>query len=113
KLSVLVPVKLIGQAIGVVDGGGVLQFLTREIAVECLPKDLPEFLEVEISDLEIGQSFPVSGIELPEGITCADELAKIIVSVVTVAAPVLEDEEDEESEEETSEEETSEEAKKE
>ena len=46
-----------------------------EIAITCLPKDLPEFIEVDLADLELGQTLHLSDVKLPKGVT-SDELAK-------------------------------------
>lgn len=98
KLSLTVPVVLRGQAVGVTDGGGALQFLTREMVIECLPKDLPEYIEVDVTELEVGNSIALADLTLPEGVTLADEPAKVVASVIIITASV-EDEEEEEGEE--------------
>ncbi|NIR50374.1 50S ribosomal protein L25 [candidate division KSB1 bacterium] len=59
KIQVEVPVHFVGEAIGVKRDGGVLQQVVREIEVECLPGDIPEHLEVDVSELEIGDTFRV------------------------------------------------------
>ena len=100
KMTLSVPVVLRGEAVGVTDGGGALQFLTRNMMIECLPKDLPEYIEVDISALDVGNSMALSDLNLPEGVTLADEPAKVIASVVIISAAVeAEDEEGEEGEE--------------
>ena len=48
-----VPVSLRGEARGVKVGGGLLDFVTREIEVECLPADIPEHIDVDVSDLDV------------------------------------------------------------
>ena len=48
--------------------GGMVQHVTNEIDVKCLPKDLPEFIEVDLKDLEGGHSLHVSGLRLPAGV---------------------------------------------
>jgi len=71
-----VPLHFIGEdtAPGVKAGGLVSHELT-EVAVECLPKDLPEFIEVDISALDVGESIHLTGLAVPEGVTLT-ELAK-------------------------------------
>ncbi|MBW1844647.1 MAG: 50S ribosomal protein L25, partial [Deltaproteobacteria bacterium] len=56
KIHVSVPINLSGTAIGVSLGGGVLDFATREIDVECLPNAIPEEFTIDVSEIEIGQS---------------------------------------------------------
>ena len=76
KLKTQVPVHLIGEEVapGVKAGGLVSHDLT-EVAVECLPKDLPEYIEVDLSALEIGESIHLSALTVPEGVTLT-ELAR-------------------------------------
>ncbi|MEJ6950622.1 50S ribosomal protein L25 [Natronospora cellulosivora (SeqCode)] len=91
KITVSVLVNLIGDAPGV-DEGGVLQQLLREIDIECLPLDIPEEIEVDISNLDIGNSISVSEVEVGDEIdivTPADEV------IVTLAFPAEEEEEEE------------------
>ena len=58
-IVVTVPVSLRGEARGVKVGGGLLDFVTREIQVECLPADIPEHIEVDVSEMMVGQSVRV------------------------------------------------------
>ena len=76
KLKTQVPLHFIGEdeAPGVKAGGLVMHDLT-EVEIECLPKHLPEFIEVDISALDIGDSIHLSGINVPEGVTLL-ELAR-------------------------------------
>ena len=76
KLKTNVPLHFAGEdtAPGVKAGGLVSHELT-EVAVECLPKDLPEFIEIDISALDIGQSLHLSDLAVPEGVTLT-ELAR-------------------------------------
>ena len=56
KLTVTVPVVLKGEPKGVKQQGGLLDFVHREIQIECLPADIPEHIEVDVSELMLGQS---------------------------------------------------------
>lgn len=60
-----VPVRLTGAAPGVVNSGGVLDHVLYDLEIECLPRDIPEVAEVDISHLEIGDSVRVSDVSLP------------------------------------------------
>ncbi len=55
--------------------GATMAHHVTEIAISCLPKDLPEFIEVDCADLEVGQTLHLSDVTMPEGVT-SDELAK-------------------------------------
>jgi len=76
KLKTQVPVHLIGEDVapGVKAGGLVSHDLT-EVAVECLPKDLPEYIEVDLSALDVGESIHLSDLTVPDGVTLT-ELAR-------------------------------------
>jgi len=89
KIQVQVPINLIGQAAGIKEGG-ILSFNLHKVDVECLPKDIPSQLDVNITELMIGDSILVS--DLPfENITI---LNSADVSVVAVVAPRAEEEEE-------------------
>ncbi|GAB4241399.1 MAG: 50S ribosomal protein L25/general stress protein Ctc [Candidatus Methylacidiphilales bacterium] len=62
-----VPVHEFGECIGV-KNGGILDHLVRTIRVECLPKDLPEVIRVDVSELGVGQSIHVKDLPLPAGV---------------------------------------------
>lgn len=93
SLTIEVPVVITGEARGVTDDDGALQFLTREVVVQCLPKDMPEYLSVDVSDLGIGDSISLGDLAMPEGVTLVDEPTKTIASVVVVSTPLLDEEE--------------------
>ena len=104
-LHVKVPVHFINEE-NVSKAGATIAHHVTEIAVSCLPKDLPEFIEVDLVDLEVGQTLHLSDVTLPKGVT-SDELAKgesHDQAVVSANAPkVSKDEDDSEAapEEET------------
>ena len=81
KLHITVPVLLKGTAIGVKEGG-LLDFSQHSLHVECLPGDIPEHIEVDITDLAIAQSIHVGKIELPENIKILDSPKTTIVSIL-------------------------------
>jgi large subunit ribosomal protein L25 len=68
------PIHFINEEEAVKKGGTVAHHI-NDIAISCLPADLPEFIEVNVANLEIGQTLHLSDITLPEGVT-SDELAK-------------------------------------
>jgi large subunit ribosomal protein L25 len=93
KVKVPVHVTIVGESIGVKRDGGILQYLLREIEVECLPDKIPGRIELDISGLEIGQSLHVSDIKLGEGVNVLTDPDEVIVNVIApaveeVAAPV-------------------------
>lgn len=97
KLHVEVPVVLVGVPIGVKDKGGVVDHQLREIEIHCLPADIPEKIEIDISELDIGNTIHVRDLELPD-LEIQTDLDR---SVVAVLAPtVIVEPEEEEVEEE-------------
>jgi large subunit ribosomal protein L25 len=89
KLRTRVPVRPVGEPSGVKNGGGVLEFVMRELHVECLPQDLPDLIEVNVEKLEISQSIHVGDIAVPAGVALLDDKGQ---TVFLVAAPITEEE---------------------
>ena len=100
-----VPVHFMGEdaAVGVKQQGGVLNKMLTEVDVQCLPKDLPEYLEIDVSALEIGDLLHISDIKLPEGVELIDlshgdeSDDKALVQVTMPRAAVEAEDEDEEA----------------
>jgi large subunit ribosomal protein L25 len=80
SLRTNVGVTLNGIAIGVREGG-LLESFVHDIEVECLPKDLPEQIELEITDLQIGHSIHVRDIDTPEGVKILNSPDQVICTV--------------------------------
>ncbi|MDP9129375.1 MAG: 50S ribosomal protein L25 [Candidatus Binatota bacterium] len=87
KIQVHVPLHFVGKAVGVVNGG-VLQPILREIEVECLPLDIPEFFNVDVTALDIGDSVHLEDLQMPDGVVSVaeDNLALVAVVPPTVEA---------------------------
>jgi large subunit ribosomal protein L25 len=95
-LKTHVPVHLEGVAPGIREGG-ILEHRLHELEVECLPKDLPEDIVIDISGLSIGNTIHVSEIETPEGVKILDMDDNVIVTIShKKAEEVVEEEEEEE-----------------
>jgi len=88
-IQTVIPVQLEGHAEGV-NMGGALNQPVHELHVDALPADLVDFISVDVSALEIGQSIRLSDIEAPPGVTFTDDLESTVIA--TIAAPVSEDE---------------------
>lgn len=89
EIKTKVPVELIGLPIGVKDEGGVLVHGLREIEVKCLPADIPDKFELDVSELKINQSLHVSDLKVSEKI---EILASETEMVATVSPPTKEEE---------------------
>ena len=82
-------VETVGDPAGVATGGGVLQVLLRTLEIECLPADLPESITLDVSKLQIGESIHIRDLTLPKGVTVLNDPD---LTVVSVAAPTVEEE---------------------
>jgi large subunit ribosomal protein L25 len=91
KLTLDVPLRFAGIPIGV-ENGGELQHLKRDLKVSCLPSVLPDFIEIDVTGLEIGDSIKVQDIQVPEGITVLDpgDVGVAMVAIVKVSVPTTE-----------------------
>ncbi len=87
KIHIRVPLHFINEAIapGVKTGGGRVSHLLSSIDVECLADNLPEYLEVDLSTLEMGQTIHVSNLKMPEGVSA--RAVKDDLPVVTIEMP--------------------------
>lgn len=81
RITVQVPIVLVGTPTGVKDSGGILEYLVREVDVECLPTDIPAHLDLDVSALQIGDTLRVSDIKA-EGVTIKTEADRPIATVV-------------------------------
>ncbi|BDV41791.1 50S ribosomal protein L25 [Geotalea uraniireducens] len=79
-VHVKVSVSVVGSAAGVKEGG-LLDVVTHSLDIECLPGAIPEHVEVDVTNLAIGQSFHVSDLVLPEGVKALDDAKMTIASV--------------------------------
>ncbi|MCX6826561.1 MAG: 50S ribosomal protein L25 [candidate division Zixibacteria bacterium] len=98
KLHLSALVHLTGLASGVKNSGGIMEHVTREIEIACLPSDIPEKIEIDISALEIGDSIHVRDLKVDKvdiltdlGQTIATVVPPTIIKTETVAAPTAEE----------------------
>lgn len=97
-VTVTVPVTLSGEAVGVKQQGGLLDFVTREIQVECMPADIPEHIDIDVRELTIGDGVRVRDVAEGRSWTAVSDLDTLLVHVTT--AKTGSDTEEEEGEEE-------------
>jgi large subunit ribosomal protein L25 len=93
KLRVRVPIRITGESQGVKIQGGVLEFILREVEVECLPDDIPEHITVDVTDLVIGRQLRVSDLPVAASVKVLAEPARVVAHVVapkTEVAPAAE-----------------------
>ena len=104
KIEVEVPITLTGTAKGVSDEGGILQQVSRTLEISCLPDNIPDSFELDVTDLEIGDSLHVSDLRIPQDIEVLVEGELTIATVVPPTKieeiePEVPEEEEEEREE--------------
>jgi large subunit ribosomal protein L25 len=92
KIRISIPLHFTGAAVspGVKSQGGIVSHMRTQTEVSCLPKDLPEFIEVDISGLSINESIHLSQLKIPEGVTLVD-LVKDDAAVVAIHSPRAEE----------------------
>jgi len=89
KIHMRVPLHFVNAEIspGVKVGGGVVQHVMNDIEVQCLPDDLPEFIEVDLKDLQLGHSIHAAELVLPNGVETTAKLKHDNPAVATVQVP--------------------------
>jgi len=84
-INLSIPLHFVGTPRGVKTDGGIMQTNMREIEISCLPTKLPEFFEIDVEDLGIGDSIHVSDLDLPD----IDILAETQRTIVVISAPTV------------------------
>ncbi len=98
KFEIRVPVHVTGESFGVKNQSGVLETASHVLRIRVLPKDLPEAIVVDVTELKVGETFkvgqlkPVPGVEFldPKGqpvVSCVEPVAEIVVETAAAAAP--------------------------
>jgi large subunit ribosomal protein L25 len=90
KVTVSVPVRVVGESPGV-KAGGVIEHHLWELQVECLPGDVPDGIQANVSQLQVGDSLRVSDLASPPGVTILTPLEESVLSVVIPQVRVVEE----------------------
>jgi large subunit ribosomal protein L25 len=92
KIRINIPLHFSGAATspGVKSQGGIVSHMRTEVEISCLPKDLPEYIEVDISGLSLNESIHLSQLKVPQGVVLV-ELAKEDAAVVAIHSPRAEE----------------------
>src|SRR5450631_2615716 len=92
KIRISIPLHFKGEAVspGVKSQGGLVSHMRTDVEVSCLPKDLPEFIEVDLSGLSLNESIHLSELKIPDGVQLVD-LAKEDAAVVAIHSPRAEE----------------------
>ncbi len=102
KITMNVPIHYMNteSAVGVREGGGSVSRLMTDVEVSCLPRDLPEYFEVDVAELELNEMLHLSDIKVPDGVEILElaqgpEHDQAIVSIQIIKVAAIEEEEDE------------------
>ena len=95
KIEVTVPIHLIGEAAGLNEEGAVLNQQIREIKVLCEPSKIPEYIEVDVTELGHGESIHVSDLKVEDGVELHELPESVVASIVVVKEEELEPQTDE------------------
>lgn len=95
SLNVAVPLHFVGEAVGVKQDSGVLDPVLTELQVQCAPENIPESIEIDVSNMQVGDTLRIEDLVLPPGITPLSEPGE---TVVTVAAQRAAEDDDEAAE---------------
>ncbi len=81
KIKVAVPINLVGNAVGVI-AGGLLDLAKHAVEVECLPTEIPEHIDVDVTALTVGHSIHVGDLTVPAGLKVLDDPKAAVVSIL-------------------------------
>ncbi|WP_375474871.1 50S ribosomal protein L25/general stress protein Ctc [uncultured Nostoc sp.] len=79
--TVEVRLRFVGTAVGVKQEGGFLDTVITELQVTCAPENIPEIIEIDVSNLQIGDSLRIHELVLPQGVTVLGDMEQVVVSV--------------------------------
>lgn len=99
SLDLVVPLNFVGEAYGVDQEGGMLDLVVTELPIQCAPDNIPDSIEIDVSELKMGESIHVGELMLPTGVTPQLEPER---TVATILAPRVTAQEEEAEAEETS-----------
>ena len=102
-VTVSVPIKAVGTAFGVKTEGGFEEMVSREVRIECLPLDIPESIDLDVTNLHVGQAIRAKDLPASDKWTMADFEQKVLVHIMASRATSELSEEDEDEEEATAE----------
>ena len=90
KIEATVRLLLVGEPIGVREHAGVLEQIIREVEIRCEPREIPEHIDVDVSNLDVHQVLHVSDIPVPAGVEILEEADTVIATVGVVKEEVVE-----------------------
>ena len=95
SLEVELSLNFVGESVGVKLGGGILDTVLTQLAVKCKPDSIPEAIEVDISNLNVGDALHIHELSLPPGVVALGEPNQVVVSVLGASSGAGEETEEE------------------
>jgi large subunit ribosomal protein L25 len=83
SLEVDVPLHFVGIAVGIKEGGGSLDPSMNSLRVKCIAEKIPDFIEVDVAEMNVGDALQVGQLTLPEGIEALNDPGRVVVSVLS------------------------------
>lgn len=80
-VEVVVPLKIVGHSIGMAQGG-IMEQMVTQLKVRCLPDQIPQYIEMDITNVDVGKTFSVANLVLSEGVKVLDDPNKNIIGIV-------------------------------
>ncbi len=90
KMEINVPVHISGESTGVKNEAGVLEFVSHTLRIRCLPKDLPAFIDVDVTELHVGQTTHIGELKAVPGVTFLGDKGQPVVSCVQPVEEIVE-----------------------
>lgn len=90
KIEIRVPVRVVGESFGVKNQNGVLEIAAHDLRIRCLPVNLPAVIEVDVTELEVGETFKVAELKPIDGVEFLDSKGQPVVSCVEPVAEEVE-----------------------
>src|SRR5881394_970321 len=90
KIEATVPLRLVGEPIGVREHAGVLEQIVREVEIRCEPREIPEHIDVDVSNLDVHEVLHVSDIPLTAGVEILEDADAVIATIGMVREEVVE-----------------------
>jgi large subunit ribosomal protein L25 len=90
KITIDVSLRFVGKSVGV-ENGGELQHIRREVKVSCLPLNLPDHIDVNVTNLDIGDSIKIKDLKVAEGITILDRPDSAVAAVAVIKVAKIEE----------------------
>jgi large subunit ribosomal protein L25 len=90
RITIDVSLRFVGKSVGV-ENGGELQHIKREVKVSCLPLDLPDHIDVNVTNLDIGDSIKIKDLKIAEGITILDRPDSAVAAVAVIKVAKIEE----------------------